>query len=47
MLYRTIRRLIELGRTVGLKEKLDIFLATGSLTVDEYNELTELLPKEA
>lgn len=45
MLYRTIRRLIELGRTDGLREKMDIFLAAGSLTLDEYDGLAELLMK--
>lgn len=44
MLYRTIKRLIELGKTDGMQEKLDIFLATGSLTVEQYNELTGMLP---
>lgn len=43
MLYRTLKRLIELGRTDGLREKIDIFLATGSLTVEERNELIVLL----
>jgi len=44
MLYRTLKRLIELGRTDGMKEKLDIFLATGSLTVEQHNELSGMLP---
>lgn len=44
MLYRTLKRLIELGRTEGMKEKLDIFLATGSLTVEQHSELSGMLP---
>lgn len=43
MLYRTLKRLIELGRTAGLTEKLDIFYATGKLSEAEYTELTGLL----
>ncbi len=43
MLYRTLKRLIELKRTEGLAEKLDIFFAAGKLSEVEYNELTALL----
>ena len=43
MLYRTLKRLISLGKTDGLAEKIDVFYATGKLTEAEYNELTELL----
>lgn len=43
MLYRTIKRLIERGRTDGLADKIDIFFAAGKLTEDEYNELVALL----
>lgn len=43
MLYRTLKRLIELGQTDGLAEKIDIFYATGKLTEAEYTELTAML----
>lgn len=43
MLYRTIKRLIELGKTDGLSDKIDVFYATGKLTETEYNELTGML----
>ena len=43
MLYRTLKRLIELGQTDGLAEKIDIFYAAGKLTEAEYTELTALL----
>lgn len=43
MLYRTLKRLIELGRTDGLEEKIDIFFAAGKLTEENYNSLLELL----
>lgn len=44
MLYRTLKRLIELGKTEGLADKIDVFYATGKLTESEYNELTGMLP---
>ena len=45
MLYRTLKRLIELGRTDGLEEKIDIFFAARKITKDQYNELVESLKK--
>ncbi len=45
MLYRTLKRMIERGQTVGIEEKLDVFYAADKLTTDEYNELVSLLPK--
>ena len=46
MLYRTLKRLIERGRTEGLEEKIDVFYAAGKLTEDEYNELINLLEQQ-
>ena len=46
MLYRVSKRLIELGKTEGLEERIDVFFATGKLTEDQYNELIELLKKQ-
>lgn len=43
MLYRTLKRLIELGRTEGLAEKLDVFYAADKLSEAEYSELTAML----
>lgn len=43
MLYRTIKRLIELGNTEGLEERIDVLFAAGKLTEDEYNELAGML----
>ena len=43
MLYRTLKRLIELGRTEGLAEKLDVFYAADKLSEAEYTELTGLM----
>ena len=43
MLYRTLKRMIERGRTDGIAEKLDIFYAADKLTEAEYTELTGLL----
>lgn len=47
MLYRTIKRLIELGKTDGLAEKIDVLYVAGKLSESEYNELTDLLNKAA
>lgn len=43
MLYRTLKRLMERGKTQGLGEKLDVFFAADKLTREEYEELTGLL----
>ena len=45
MLYRTLKRMIERGNTVGMAEKLDIFFAAEKLTEAEYQELTAMLEK--
>ena len=42
-LYRTIKRMIERGNTGGMEEKLDIFMATNKLILEDYNELLALL----
>jgi hypothetical protein len=47
MLYRTIKRLIELKQTDGLAEKIDIFFAANKLSEAEYTELTGLLTASA
>ena len=39
MLFRTLKRLIPLGRTDGISEKIDIFYAAGKLSDEEYEEL--------
>lgn len=46
MLYRMLKRLIELGKTEGLEERIDVFFAAGKITEDQYNELIELLKNE-
>lgn len=46
MLYRVLKRLIELGKTEGLEERIDVFFATGKLTEDQYNELIEMLKNQ-
>lgn len=43
MLYRTIKRMIQRGQVVGMREKLDIFYAADRITKDEYLELTGML----
>lgn len=46
MLYRMLKRLIELGKVEGLEERIDVFFAAGKITEDQYNELIELLKNE-
>lgn len=43
MLYRTLKRIIERGRTDGIEEKLDIFFAANKLSEAEYTELISML----
>ena len=43
MLYRMLKRLIELGKIEGLEERIDVFFAAGKITEDQYNELMEML----
>ena len=43
MLFRTLKRLIEKGRTEGIAEKIDIFFAFDKLADEEYKELTSML----
>ena len=43
MLYRTLKRVIEKGNTIGIEEKLDIFFAAGKLTEKQYTELLGML----
>lgn len=45
MLYRVLKRLIDLEKTEGLEERIDVFFATGKITEDQYNELIEMLKK--
>ena len=42
-LYNTLARLIDLGKTDGLTEKMDVFLAVGSLSLEEYQELRAMI----
>ena len=43
MLYKTLKKLIALGKTEGLADKLDVYFALGRLTEAEYSELIALL----
>ena len=46
MLYRTLKRMIERGQTVGMSEKLDIFFAADKISEAEYTELTGMMVQE-
>ncbi len=43
LVYNLCKKLIELGKTDGLQEKMDVYLAADRLTTDEYTELVALL----
>ena len=45
MLYRTLKRMIGRGQTDGLLEKMDVFCASGRITLEEYQELAAMLKK--
>ena len=45
MTYKLVKKLIALGRTDGLAEKIDVYFAAGRLTATEYEELVGLLSK--
>lgn len=42
--FNLCKQLIKLGKTDGLHEKMDAYLANDRLTIEEYNELAALLP---
>lgn len=42
-LYNVCTRLIDKGKTQGLREKLDVFYAGERLTKDEYEKLCAML----
>lgn len=41
--FNLCKKLIEKGRTEGLLEKMDVYLACDRLTVEEYQELVTML----
>lgn len=48
MLYRVLLKLKErYGLTDDLKSKIDIFFATGRITEEQYNDLTDVDKEEA
>ncbi len=44
--FNLCKLLIEKGRTDGLQDKMDVYLAADRLTVEEYTELTAMLTAE-
>lgn len=44
VLYNTLKRMIERGQTEGLIEKMDVFCAVGSLSLEDYQELRAMIP---
>lgn len=43
--FNLCKKLIEKGKTEGLQEKMDVYLACDRLTVEEYQELSVMLNK--
>ena len=41
--YNLCKKLIEKGKTDGLQDKLDVYLACDRLTADEYEKLSKML----
>ena len=41
--YNLCKLLIDRGRTAGLQDKMDVYLAADRLTAEEYQELVGLL----
>lgn len=41
--YQLCKKLIELGKTEGLLQKLDVYYANNRLTGEEYSELCDSL----
>ena len=43
--FNLCKLLINKGRTTGLQDKMDAYLANDRLTTEEYNELAALIAK--
>lgn len=43
MIYELCKKLIEMKKTDGLQEKIDVYYLSNRLTKEQYEELTELL----
>lgn len=46
MTYQLCKKLIAAGKTLGLQDKLDVFLLANRITEAQYQELTALLGGE-
>lgn len=46
MTYTLCKKLIALGKTDGLADKLDVYFAAGRLTAEQYKELIELVKED-
>ena len=42
--YYACRTLIKIGRTAGLVDKINLFMAFDQLTADQYTELMGIMP---
>lgn len=44
--YNLCKLLIDRGKTDGLQDKLDVYLAADRLTAEEYSVLAQMMEKE-
>lgn len=44
--FNLVKLLIRRGRTDGLQDKMDVYLAADRLTTEEYQELLQLMPTQ-
>lgn len=44
MTYTLCKRQIEVGKTEGMQEKLDVFLLNNRITLAQYEELVAMMP---
>lgn len=44
--FNLVKLLIQRGRTDGLQDKMDVYLAADRLTTEEYQELLQLMPTQ-
>ena len=44
--FNLCKLLIQRGKTAGLIDKMDVYLAADRLTTDEYSQLVEMMPKD-
>lgn len=44
--YNLVMKLIAIGKTDGLMDKVDVYFAAGRITEEEYREISEMLREQ-